>query len=39
MDGHYLVKSEEIKHQSAISTVRNNVIQKQAESTFRDILC
>lgn len=39
MDGHYLLKSEEIKYQSAINIVTNIVLQKHAESTFRDILC
>jgi len=39
MDGHCLLKSEEIKYQSAINIMRNNVVQQQTESTFRDILC
>lgn len=39
MDGHYSLKSEEIKYHSAINIMRNNVLQKQAKSTFRNILC
>lgn len=36
MDGHYLLKSEEIKYQSAINIVRNN---KNKQSLLLETSC